>query len=136
MIKITKMSTFMAYADQLPPHVLEDINQRMTDWIQSGGTMEDPYIQQQFSYAERVLNQAKKQEEEIPFVAFGSDELANNDLVGEYEPCPNCGEIHKVGYGEVVKPDGTREPSKMLAFITCTKSGATYLIGIKGKKIK
>jgi hypothetical protein len=59
MIRINKVSTFMAYADQLPPDVLEDINQRMTDWIQSGGTMEDPYIQQQFSYAERVLNQLK-----------------------------------------------------------------------------
>ena len=63
MIRINKVSTFMAYADQLPPDVLEDINQRMTDWLNSGGTMEDPYIQQQFSYAERVLNQVKEQEE-------------------------------------------------------------------------
>jgi len=59
MIRINKVSTFMAYADQLPPDVLEDINQRMTDWLNSAGTMEDPYIQQQFSYAERVLNQLK-----------------------------------------------------------------------------
>lgn len=135
MIRINKISTFMAYADQLPPDVLEDINQRMTDWIQSGGTMEDPYIQQQFSYAERVLNQVKEQEE-IPFVAFGNGELDGNDTVGTYEICPECGEEHEVGYGEKVNPDGTREPSKLLAFITCTKSGATYLIGIKGKKIK
>lgn len=115
---------------------IEDTNQRMTNWIQSGGTMEDPYIQQQFSYAERVLNQAKEQEEEIPFVAFGSDELEGNDPVGTHEICPNCGEEHEVGYGEKVNPDGTREPSKMLAFLTCPKNEATYLIGIEGKKIK
>ena len=135
MIRINKVSTFMAYADQLPPDVLEDINQRMTDWLNSGGTMEDPYIQQQFSYAERILNQAKEQEE-IPFVAFGNDELDGNDPVGTHEICPNCGEEHEVGYGEKVNPDGTREPSKMLAFLTCPKNGTTYLIGIEGKKIK
>lgn len=135
MIRINKVSTFMAYADQLPPEVLADINQRISDWLNSGGTMEDPYIQQQFNYAERILNQAKEQEE-IPFVAFGNGELDGNDPVGTHEICPNCGEEHEVGYGEKVNPDGTREPSKMLAFLTCPKNDTTYLIGIEGKKIK
>ena len=163
MIKINKISTYLAHAHKLPTHVQEDINKRMSDWLESGGTLEDPYIQQQYRYAENVLNSAEQvvnraeqavnkaekllfqaeshiepeddTEDFPPFVAFGNDELDENAPVGSRETCPNCGELHEVGYGETVKPDGTREPSDLLAFISCPENDATYLIGIKGKLI-
>jgi len=44
----------------LPMVILLDINQRITDWIASGGSEEDIYIQKQIIYAERVSNYIKK----------------------------------------------------------------------------
>jgi len=58
----------------------------------------------------------------IPFLAVGNDELKDNENVGEFETCPNCGEQHKVTYG------------KSLAYVEC-KNGF-YLIGINGKRLK
>lgn len=37
----------------LPVHVLEDINKRITDWVSSGGKEEDDYVQRQIAYAEK-----------------------------------------------------------------------------------
>lgn len=73
--------------------------------------------------------------EEIPFIAFGNGELDGNDEIGEFETCPNCGELHKVGYGDKVLKDGTKVPTKMLAFVDCPENGNSYLVGIDGKRI-
>lgn len=74
--------------------------------------------------------------EELPFVAFSNDELEGNGEVGDVVICPNCSEEHKVEYGERVLEDGTKIPSKMLAFTKCDKNEAAYLIGIEGKLLK
>ena len=70
---------------------------------------------------------------EIPFVAFDNNELENCKEVGEFARCNNCGEYHDVRYGDIVNKDGTKAPSKLLAFITCPESGSSYLVGIEGK---
>lgn len=72
--------------------------------------------------------------EHVPFVAVGPDELG--DAVGEFAYCKVCGNNHPVEYGHKVLADGTRVPSKLLAFINCTESGKSYLVGIDGKLIK
>ena len=38
----------------LPMSVLLDVKQRIEDWMLSGGKEEDPYIQRQIEYAEKV----------------------------------------------------------------------------------
>lgn len=54
-----------SYADQIhealknvPNHislkVLTDVNQRIGDWLASGGNETDPYIQQQVRFAENI----------------------------------------------------------------------------------
>lgn len=65
----------------------------------------------------------------IPFLAVGNDELGGP--VGESVKCPHCGRKHPVVYGERILPDGTREPSRTLAFYEC--KGKTYLHGIDGR---
>ncbi|MDN9012815.1 DUF6877 family protein [Brevibacillus laterosporus] len=47
---------------QLPLEVLLDINQRIGDWLASGGKEDDLYIQQQLRYAERFLESNSKTE--------------------------------------------------------------------------
>jgi hypothetical protein len=64
---------------------------------------------------------------------IGNDELAKCDDLGKTVRC-KCGKNHRVRYGEEVLEDGTRKPSKMLAFYTC--KGKTYLAGINGKEIR
>lgn len=39
----------------LPRAVLEDIYRRIGDWLASGGSEDDPYIEHQLRYAERFL---------------------------------------------------------------------------------
>ena len=68
--------------------------------------------------------------------AIGNDELENNPVLEEYEKCRDCGELHKVEYGEKVHEDGSKTPCKDIAFLKCPKTGITYLIGVHGKKIK
>lgn len=46
----------MAHIDEIPVKILDDIDKRITDWLSSGGTMEDPYIMQQYRFAENYLN--------------------------------------------------------------------------------
>jgi len=70
----------------------------------------------------------------IPFLAIGNDELKDNENVGEFETCPNCGEQHKVRYGEKVNKDGSRTKPKFLSFIDC--QNGSYLVGINGKRLK
>ena len=44
----------------LPLRVIHDIDKRITDWLASGGTLEDPYVKQQFRYAEKVVESLNK----------------------------------------------------------------------------
>jgi len=69
----------------------------------------------------------------IPFTSFGNDELAGKPELGKTITCPHCGKVHDIVYGEKVLPDGTTEPSKLLAFYTCGEK--TYLAGVNGKNI-
>ncbi|WP_187372136.1 DUF6877 family protein [Clostridium ihumii] len=56
MIKINTIDDLNKYASKLPRVVIMDIDKRITDWLAAGGNKEDPYINQQFKYAENVLN--------------------------------------------------------------------------------
>lgn len=40
---------------KLPVEVVRDIEKRITDWLATGGSEDDPYIKQQFRYAENFL---------------------------------------------------------------------------------
>lgn len=71
--------------------------------------------------------------EEIPYVAFGNDELDNAPPVTETVKCEICGEQHPVEYGDKILPDGTKEPSKVLGFYKC--GGKTYLASVAGKLV-
>ncbi|USK72433.1 hypothetical protein LIS76_08310 [Peribacillus asahii] len=46
-------------ANHLPFEVLQDINQRIGDWLASGGNENDPYIKQQLKFAKRFLKEGK-----------------------------------------------------------------------------
>lgn len=56
MIKIETYEEFIEHLDELPTFVLQDIDNRIKDWLASGGSMEDNYIKQQYRYAENVIN--------------------------------------------------------------------------------
>ncbi|WP_242266107.1 MULTISPECIES: DUF6877 family protein [unclassified Bacillus cereus group] len=47
-------------APQVPVVVLEDVMNRITDWIVSGGKEDDPYIEQQLKFVERVAARSKE----------------------------------------------------------------------------
>lgn len=44
-------------ADKIPAVALEAINNRISDWIASGGKETDSYIHQQLRYAENIVAQ-------------------------------------------------------------------------------
>jgi len=44
-------------AHKLPIEAIQDINQRIGDWLASGGKEDDPYIYQQLRYAERFVRE-------------------------------------------------------------------------------
>lgn len=77
----------------------------------------------------------RKKKESIPFIAFGTNEINNSPPLDNLVICHICGKIHKIEYRDIVKEDGTKEKSEMLAFIKCPKTGSTYLVGINGKSI-
>jgi hypothetical protein len=66
--------------------------------------------------------------------AVGNEELNAAPELGETIKCLICGEVHEVEYGDLVKPDGTKAPTKMLAFFSC--GDKSYLCGIDGKDIR
>lgn len=43
-------------ADRLPTVVLQDIHQRIGDWLSSGGDPDADYVYQQLRYAQRFVN--------------------------------------------------------------------------------
>lgn len=44
-------------AGHIPREALHDINQRIGDWLASGGNEDDPYIYQQLRYAKRFVKE-------------------------------------------------------------------------------
>lgn len=71
---------------------------------------------------------------ETPFIAVGNGELEDNANVPEEYDCPRCGKSHPVEYFNKIEKDGTKTPSKMLAYVKCKKK--KYLIGLNGKMLK
>lgn len=61
-------------------------------------------------------------------LVIGADEL--HEPLGDTVECPQCGQQHSIEYGEEVLKDGTRKPSKLLAFYKC--GDKAYLAGING----
>ena len=64
--------------------------------------------------------------EEIPFIAYGNDELAKKPDAGDFVKCPKCKKQHKIKFGVVEGKE-----SKLLGFISCGKK--EYLATINGK---
>ena len=64
--------------------------------------------------------------EEIPFVAYSNNELAEKPHAGDFTKCPRCKKQHKIKFG---MSEG-RE-NKLLGFISCGKH--SYLVTLKGK---
>jgi len=64
-------------------------------------------------------------------LCVGNDEL-KEELKNTIK-CPHCGQQHNVQYGDEILPDGTRQPSKLLAYYKCRDTA--YLAGINGKAI-
>lgn len=54
--KINNMNDLNDNLEYLSTAVIMDINTRITDWMSSGGSLEDGYIKQQFRYAENIIN--------------------------------------------------------------------------------
>jgi hypothetical protein len=71
---------------------------------------------------------------DIPWMAIGNKELANLPDIGETTLCWMCGKQHEVEYGEEILIDGTKIPSKLMAFFKCR--GRLYMCGINGKELK
>lgn len=66
--------------------------------------------------------------------AIGNEELAGKPKLGKTIKCTICGKRHRVKYGNRILPDGTKEPSNLLAFFKC--GGKSYLCGINGVDIR
>ena len=58
-IRIRPPEEFLEHVHLLPVYVMNDIDKRIFDWLAAGGTDEDPYIYQQYRYAENVINRNK-----------------------------------------------------------------------------
>ena len=61
MIKIENIDDLMRHLDELPSWVVGDINRRISDWLSSGGKPDDPYIKQQYKFAENVINAQRRE---------------------------------------------------------------------------
>lgn len=53
--KVTYLQQLNEIASKLPLPVLQDINNRIRDWIVSGGEEDDEYIGQQLRFAQNYL---------------------------------------------------------------------------------
>jgi len=65
---------------------------------------------------------------------IGNEELDILPPLEDVVVCDICGGTHPVQYGEEVLEDGTKIPSKNLAYIKCAEQ--LYLVGIDGKDIR
>lgn len=52
---MTALGELVRISHHLPLKVLQDVNQRVGDWLASGGDEDDPYIHQQLSFAKRFV---------------------------------------------------------------------------------
>lgn len=57
--RIRTHEEFLEHVHLLPVCVISDIDKRISDWLAAGGTDKDPYIYQQYKYAENVINRNK-----------------------------------------------------------------------------
>lgn len=64
---------------------------------------------------------------------MGNDEIKKAPQLGDFILCKMCGQRHKIEYGKKVLPDGSKIPSKLLAFYKCGDN--SYLGGINGKDV-
>lgn len=46
----------MKHSSKIPFEALQDIQKRIGDWTSSGGSLDDPYIHQQYRYIEHLIN--------------------------------------------------------------------------------
>ena len=53
--KLKNMNMLEKYIGLVPDIVLEDVDNRISDWFSMGGEIEDNYIKQQYKYLERYL---------------------------------------------------------------------------------
>jgi hypothetical protein len=65
--------------------------------------------------------------------AINQKDLEEGGLLGETIVCDDCGEIHTIKYGHEIMSDGTKVPSKLLAFYNC--KDRTVLAGIRGHQV-
>lgn len=56
-VNVSPLEEIMKIAPQLPTAVLKDINNRIGDWLSSGGKEDDPYIEQQLRFARRFIKE-------------------------------------------------------------------------------
>ncbi|WP_194287442.1 DUF6877 family protein [Gracilibacillus oryzae] len=56
---MSALEEIMKISSKLPFVILQDINQRIGDWLASGGKEDDPYIEQQLRFAQNVLEASK-----------------------------------------------------------------------------
>lgn len=54
--KVSYLQQINEISSKLPLPVLQDINNRIRDWIVSGGNEDDEYIGQQLRFAQNYLN--------------------------------------------------------------------------------
>jgi len=66
-------------------------------------------------------------------LSIGNDELAKKPVLGNVVFCKKCNKNHKVEYGDKVLKDGSKVPSKLIAFYKC--KGKLYLAGLNGKSL-
>ena len=58
--KFKNMNMLEKYIGLVPDIVLEDVDNRISDWFSMGGGIEDNYIKQQYRYLERYLELKNK----------------------------------------------------------------------------
>lgn len=58
----TALNRLAEISNQLPFGILLDIDQRVRDWVASGGGEDDSYIWQQVCYAEKIIAALRSKE--------------------------------------------------------------------------
>ena len=58
--KIKNIDILGKYINLVPGIILEDVDKRISDWLSSGGSLEDDYINQQYKYIEMYIEMENK----------------------------------------------------------------------------
>lgn len=53
------ISKLNKYKDLVPSIVILDVEKRITDWLSSGGSLNDEYVKRQFLYIENYIETVK-----------------------------------------------------------------------------